>query len=548
MTGLLPGRLACLGSRSDFSGQSGVRDGIHADSAVPPPVSRKGVLMEYFVKSGNPEKQRVGCVIVGIFDRRKPTESAAILDTVSEGPIASCLRRGDMDGKAGTTLVLHGLTGIFADRVLLVGLGRERDFDEAAFRKACATAARAVRATGAVDAVSYLTHLSVKGRDYHWNVMQAALNTCETYYRFDACRGEAARRDLPRYKLERLTFDVPRRSDLPEAEKGLAEALAIDAGRTLTKDLGNLPGNVCTPTYLAEQALALAKADSRLKVKVLEQADMEKLKMGALLSVSKGSRQPPKFIVMEYMNGPKDEKPVALVGKGLTFDAGGISLKPADKMDEMKYDMCGGGTVLGVFRAVIQLKLPVNLVGVIPASENLPDGQANKPGDIVTSMAGITIEVLNTDAEGRLILSDALTYVERNYDTDYVIDMATLTGACVIALGQHASGLFSNQAGLTRALLTAGEFAGDRAWELPLWEDYQQQLKSPFADVANVGGRDAGAVTAACFLHRFTRKLRWAHLDIAGSAWKSANPKGATGRPVPLLTQFLLDRVAKRTG
>ena len=501
--------------------------------------------MEYFVKSGNPEKQRVGCVIVGIYDRRKPTESAAILDTVSDGAIATALRRGDMDGKSGQFLVLHNLPGMFADRVLLVGLGKERDFDENAFRRANAAAARQVRKTGAIDAVSYLTHLPIKGRDFHWNVQQAALASLGEYYRFDTCRGEAARKSLPTFKLERLTYDVPRRSDLPAAERGLQEAQAIDAGMSLTKDLGNLPGNYCTPTYLAEVAGEMAKQYAPLKTKVLEQSDMEKLGMGALLSVSKGSRQPPKLIIMEFMNGPKNEKPVVLVGKGLTFDAGGISLKPADKMDEMKYDMCGGGTAFGVMKATAELNLPINLVCVIPASENLPDGQANKPGDIVTSMAGITIEVLNTDAEGRLILCDALTYVERNYDADYVIDMATLTGACVIALGSHATGLWSNQAGLARSLLNAGEFTGDRAWEMPLWEDYQAQLKSPFADVANVGGREAGSITAASFLHRFTRKMKWAHLDIAGTAWKS-NPKGASGRPVPLLTRFLIERIGKR--
>ncbi|MCH9826116.1 MAG: leucyl aminopeptidase [Gammaproteobacteria bacterium] len=503
--------------------------------------------MEYFVKSGNPEKQRVGCVVVGIFDRRKPTEAAAVLDTVSEGAIGSALRRGDMDGKAGSTLVLHNLPNMFGDRVLLVGLGRERDFNEAAYRKAIQTSVRAVRQTGAIDAASYLTHLPVKGRDFHWNVLQAMLSTLDTYYRFDECRGTAARRTLPVYKLERLTFDVPRRSDLPAAERGLSEAMAIGAGVDLAKNLGNLPGNYCTPSYLADVAQGLAKQYKSVKAKVLEQADMEKLGMGALLSVSRGSRQPPKLIVLEYNGGAKGEKPIALVGKGLTFDAGGISIKPAAAMDEMKYDMCGGGSVLGTFKALAELGPAINVIGVVPASENLPDGQALKPGDIVTSMSGLTIEVLNTDAEGRLILCDALTYVEKNYDPEYVVDMATLTGACVVALGQHATGLFSNQPGLARRLLNAGDFIGDRAWELPLWEEYQTQLRSPFADVANVGGRDAGAITAASFLHRFTRKLRWAHLDIAGSAWKSS-PKGATGRPVGLLMQFLLDFAAKKEG
>lgn len=500
--------------------------------------------MEYSVKSGSPEKQRAACVVVGIFERRKPTAAAAALD--ASGTVASIMRRGDMDGKLGTTLLLHKPAGALCDRVLLVGLGRERDFDEAAYRKAHTAAAKALRATGAVDAVSYLSHQPVKGRDWRWNVQQAVLSFEDAFYRLDELRGEQARKELPQPKLARVAIDVPRRSDLPEGERGLSEALAIVEGVNLAKTLGNLPGNVCTPTYLAEQAQALARRHKTIAVKVLEQADMEKLGMGALLSVARGSRQPPKLIVLEYLKGDKEEKPIALVGKGLTFDAGGISLKPADKMDEMKFDMCGGAAVLGAFAAAAALKLPLNLVGAIPASENLPDGQANKPGDIVKSMAGITIEVLNTDAEGRLILCDALTYVEKNYQPTVCIDMATLTGACVVALGSHASGLFTNTPALGRALLTAGEQIGDRAWELPLWPEYEPQIKSEFADIANiatVGGREAGAIIGATFLHKFTKKMKWAHLDIAGTAWHG---KKATGRPVPLLVQYLLNHAAKR--
>ncbi|MEQ1438796.1 leucyl aminopeptidase [Fontimonas sp. SYSU GA230001] len=496
--------------------------------------------MEYFVKSGNPEKQRVACVIVGIFDRRTPSEAAEIIDKASDGAIASVLRRGDMDGKLGTTVVLHNVAGTFADRVMLVGLGRERSFDEAAFRKAIAASSRALRATGAIDACSYLTHLPVKGRDWRWNVSQAVLATEDAYYRFDECRGAKAREDLPVVKLERYTFDVPSRADLPAASQGLTEALAIGKGVRIAKDLGNLPGNICTPTYLAEQAKKLASG-SGIKVKVLEQTEMETLGMGALLSVAKGSRQPPKLIVMEYFKGPRDEKPIALVGKGLTFDAGGISIKPSAAMDEMKFDMCGGAAVIGTMAAIAQLKLPLNVVGIVPASENLPDGQANKPGDIVTSMAGLTIEVLNTDAEGRLILCDALTYAERTYEPQLCIDLATLTGACVVALGGVASGLFTNTPSLGRALLAAGELTGDKAWELPLWPEYDENIRSEFADVANIAtknARDAGAIIGATFLHRFTKKMKWAHLDIAGTAWTG---KKASGRPVPMLTQYLID-------
>jgi leucyl aminopeptidase len=501
-------------------------------------------MMEYLVKSGHAEKQRVSCIVVGIHARRKPSAAAAALDKASGGAIGSVMRRGDMDGDPGQSILLHDIPNLFADRVLLVGCGRERDFDEAAYRKANANAARALQATGAIDAISFLTELEVKGRGPQWKIKQALLATADRFYRFDSCKGDSSPR--PKTRLERLTFNVARRSELPAAEAGLREAQAISRGVSFAKDLGNLPGNICTPGYLADQARDLGRRHGKIRVKVLEQPEMEKLGMGALLSVAKGSRQPPRFIIMEYLAGKKTERPIVLVGKGLTFDAGGISIKPAAKMDEMKYDMCGGASTLAALQVAAELALPINLVGVVPASENLPDGAANKPGDIVKSMAGITIEILNTDAEGRLILCDALTYVERNYEPECVVDMATLTGACVVALGPHASGLFSNTPALARRLLAAGEDIGDRAWELPLWEDYQDMLKSPFADVANVGGRDAGAITAACFLHRFTRKLRWAHLDIAGSAWTSAGlNKGSTGRPVPLLAQFLLNHAAR---
>ncbi|HEX4872179.1 MAG TPA: leucyl aminopeptidase [Nevskiaceae bacterium] len=500
--------------------------------------------MEYFVKSGNPEKQRVACVIVGVYDRRTLSEAAEILDKVSDGALASVMRRGDIDGKPGQTLVLHSVPGTFADRVMLVGLGRERSFDEAAFRKANAAAARALQGLGAIDAVSYLTQLPVRGHDFHWNVQQALLATEESFYRFDECKGAKAREEIHLPKLERLTFDVPRRSDLPAGEAGMSEALAVAAGQRLAKDLGNLPGNRCTPTYLAETAVKLGQ-EHGFKTKILEAGDCEKLGMASFLSVARGSRQPPKFIVMEYLKGPKGEKPVVLVGKGLTFDAGGISLKPGLKMDEMKFDMGGGGAVLGAMKALALLGLPLNVVALIPATENLPDGQANKPGDIVTSMAGITIEILNTDAEGRLILCDALTYAEKFYDPAVCIDMATLTGACVMALGQFPSGLFSNAPGLARDLLAAGEQIGDRAWELPLWPEYEENIKSEFADIANIAtkGEGAGAIIGASFLHKFTRKMKWAHLDIAGTAWLG---KRATGRPVPLITQYLINYKAKR--
>lgn len=501
--------------------------------------------MEYVVKSGAADKLKTGCLIVGVWERRSLTEAGQAIDTASSGMLSAVLKRGELDGKLGDTVMLHQVAGIAAERVLLVGLGRERSYDEAAFRKAQTAALRALRASASVEAVNTLVQLPVKGRDTAWRVQQAVRLSEEAAYRMDDCRGEKALAERRLSRLARLAFTATGKAELGLAERGLAEGRAIAAGTALAKNLGNLPGNICTPTYLAEQAKALAR-EYPIKTKVLEQADMEKLGMGALLSVARGSRQPPKLIVMEYLQGPKKEKPIVLVGKGLTFDAGGISIKPSAKMDEMKFDMCGGASVFGTLKALAELKLPLNVVGIVPSSENLPDGAASKPGDIVTSMAGITIEVLNTDAEGRLILSDALTYAEKTYDPALCVDMATLTGACVVALGAHASGLFSNQPGLARQLLAAGEQAGDRAWELPLWPEYDEQIESPFADIANIatkGAGEAGAIIGATFLHRFTRNLKWAHLDIAGTAW---NGKKATGRPVPLLVHFLMGQVARQ--
>lgn len=324
---------------------------------------------------------------------------------------------------------------------------------------------------------------------------------------------------------------------------GLRHGEAIAKGANLTKDLGNLPPNICTPSYLSSTAKKIAKSYG-MKTKVYDQKHIEKLKMGSFLSVAKGSREAPKFIVIENLKGPKNKKPIVLVGKGITFDAGGISLKPSPDMDEMKYDMCGAATVLGTMKTIGELNLKINVIALIPSCENLPDGKAVKPGDIVKSMSGQTIEILNTDAEGRLILCDALTYAER-YKPEAVIDIATLTGACVIALGHHATGLFSNSDSLNNELRDAGIKGLDEAWPMPLWDDYQTQLNSNFADMANIGGRAAGSITAACFLSRFAKKYRWAHLDIAGTAWISGKNKGGTGRPVPLLSQFLIDKVKK---
>jgi leucyl aminopeptidase len=463
-----------------------------------------------------------------------------LLDKASGGYISDIVRRGDMEGKAGSTLLLHNVPATLCDRILLVGLGKEKEFKEKEFAGAIRTTVKVLNETGAFDASIFLTELTVRKRSIAWRVRQTAIIALDATYKFDQFK---SKKEEIRRPLRKLTLSVERRNELAPAEEALTQGIAIAEGMAMTKTLGNLPPNVCHPTYLAEQAQAMAK-ELKLGCEILDRADMEKLGMGSLLSVARGSHQPPKLIILTHQGGKAGDKPVVLVGKGVTFDTGGISLKPGADMDEMKYDMCGAASVLGTMRAVARMALPINLTIVVPATENMPGGNASRPGDIVTSMSGQTIEILNTDAEGRLILCDALTYVER-FEPDTVIDVATLTGACVVALGSVATGLFANKDGLARDLLEAGEEANDRAWHMPLWDDYQDLLKSPFADMANIGGRYGGAISAACFLSRFTKKFEWAHLDIAGTAWKSGADKGATGRPVPMLTHYLLQRAGK---
>jgi leucyl aminopeptidase len=499
--------------------------------------------MEYTVKSGTPEKQHSGCLVVGVYSGNKLSDAAQQLDEVTGGAIKQVLRRGDHSGKPGQTLLLHNLPNSPSERVLLVGCGKEKEFNEPRYREVTAAAIGALKNTGASEVTSYLTDLEVKGRDVLWKLRHAVEVAEAALYRFDQLKKKNGEDDSRR-TLKRMILAVRSRSDLQPGEQAVKQGLAIATGMRFAKDLGNLPPNICTPTYLAEQAVELAKQYG-LKSTVLEEADMRELNMGALLSVARGSHQPPKLIVLEYRGAGDNEAPVALVGKGITFDTGGISIKPAAAMDEMKFDMCGAASVLGAMKAVAELKLPINVVGVVPTTENMPGGHASRPGDIVTSMSGQTVEILNTDAEGRLILCDALTYAGR-FNPAVVIDIATLTGACVIALGSHASGLLANNDQLARELMNAGKYTWDRAWQLPLWDDYQKGLDSNFADMANIGGgREAGTIIAACFLARYAKEYKWAHLDIAGTAWKSGKDKGATGRPVPMLTQFLIDRARK---
>ncbi|HMK14833.1 MAG TPA: leucyl aminopeptidase, partial [Burkholderiales bacterium] len=409
--------------------------------------------MEFSIKIGSLEKQRSECVVTGVFAPRKLSPSASLIDRVSGGYLSGITRRGDMQGKPGSTLLLHNVPKIASERVLLVGLGREQEFNEQQYLDAVRAAVKALNETGVPEAVLGLAELPVKKRDIGWKVLQTVLVAMESSYRFDRLK---SKRDVEKKQLDKLTLMVER-SQSNRGEAALKQALAIAEGVKLTKDLGNLPPNICTPGYLAEQASQIAKKYN-LKAEVLEQKDMEKLGMGSLLSVARGSNQPPKLIVLQYSGAAKKHKPVVLVGKGVTFDTGGISIKPAAEMDEMKFDMCGAASVLGSIKAAAQMRLPLNVVGIIPTTENMPSGNASRPGDIVTSMSGQTIEILNTDAEGRLILCDALTYAER-FNPAVVIDIATLTGSCVIALGHVASGLFSSDEALARELLNAGEYA-----------------------------------------------------------------------------------------
>ncbi|ACR01387.1 MAG TPA: leucyl aminopeptidase [Thauera aminoaromatica] len=493
--------------------------------------------MEFTIKTGSPAKLKTGLLVLGAFaEGRLPALSAAA-DGAAEGRLAALIKRGDLEDKAGATLLVHDLPGVHAERVLLVSLGKHDEFGDKAYRDALAAAAKAISAGPAKDAVVALADAELSGRDMAWRLQQAARILADGAYRFDALKSDKKTRKERGAKKLCLLVSCELGAELDTA---VLQGHAIASGMALAKDLGNLPGNHCTPTHLAETAESLGK-QYKFDVEVLERDDMEKLGMGSFLSVARGSHQPPKFIVMHYKGGKAKAKPVVLVGKGITFDTGGISLKPAAEMDEMKFDMCGAASVLGTFKAVAQMGLPINLVGLVPTTENMPGGGATKPGDVVTSMSGQTIEVLNTDAEGRLILCDALTYAER-FKPECVIDIATLTGACVVALGKIPSGLLANDDELAAEILRRGTESGDRAWQLPLWDEYQELLKSNFADMGNIGGRYAGTITAACFLSRFAKAYKWAHLDIAGTAWVSGDAKGATGRPVPLLSSFLIGR------
>ncbi|MBI6238499.1 leucyl aminopeptidase [Proteus mirabilis] len=495
--------------------------------------------MEFNVKSGSPEKQRSACIIVGVFEPRRLSPIAEQLDKISDGYISALLRRGELEGKVGQSLLLHHVPNVLSERVLLIGCGKERELDERQYKQIIQKTINTLNETGSMEAVCFLTELHVKGRNNYWKVRQAVETAKDCLYTFDRLKSNKTELRRP---LRKMVFNVPTRRELPSGERAIAHGLAIASGIKACKDLANMPPNICNAAYLASQARQLADSSANVSTRVIGEEQMKELNMNAYLAVGQGSQNESLMSIIEYKgNQDPESRPIVLVGKGLTFDSGGISIKPADGMDEMKYDMCGAATVYGVMRVVAELQLPINVIGVLAGCENMPGGKAYRPGDILTTMSGQTVEVLNTDAEGRLVLCDTLTYVER-FEPELVIDIATLTGACMVALGHHYSGLMSNHNPLAHELMNASEQAGDRAWRLPLGEEFYEQIESNFADLANTGGRLGGAITAGCFLARFASKYNWAHLDIAGTAWRSGKAKGATGRPVSLLSQFLLNR------
>jgi len=492
--------------------------------------------MDIKVTATAPEKQSNACLVLPLHSGKKLTGQSAETNERSENAISRAVKRGDAQSDVGHSLVLHELHNISSERVMLVGAGGSGKASRKEFRRFCVSIADALRDCGAAMAIVHLEKsVFTKDENAEWHAQNLAQSLIDSQYKFT--RHSDKRASPARLKK---CFIVVGKSDVRGCARAVKTGVAIANGQALARDLGNLAPNICTPVYLAKEAQTLAKSSANLSTKILTEAQMAKLGMGAFLSVARGSRQDARLICMEYRGADSKKKPTVLLGKGITFDTGGISIKPSASMDEMKFDMCGAASVFGAMRAICELKPKSNIIGVVAAAENMPDGDASRPGDVVTTMSGQTVEILNTDAEGRLVLSDSLTYVER-YKPAAVIDVATLTGAAVVALGKVSTAIMSNNEKLADTLHKAGQVTGDLAWELPLWDEYQSQLDSNFADIANIGGSPAGAITAGCFLSRFAKNYKWAHLDIAGVAWKGGKEKGATGRPVPLLMEYVLN-------
>jgi len=482
----------------------------------------------------------VECLVLGVFEDGELSGEAQTVDSATDGKLKKVLSRGDFSGRAGETLLLTELAGLEATRILLTGLGARKTLNRKTWRKALTAAVMAITRTRIASAAIAIERPPAKDLDDYYLGRAVAEIVGSVLYRVNDLK-TAKKPKAP--ALQKVLAGPVRKNGAEAAQRGLEHGAAVAGAAKVQRDLANLPSNICTPTYLAEQARALAKKHASLRVQVLDEAAIRREKMGCLLAVAQGSHQPPRFIVLEHRVSKSDKPPVVLVGKGVTFDTGGISLKDPPAMDEMKFDMSGAAAVIATMSLVAELRLPLRVVGLVAAVENMPSGHAIKPGDIVTSASGQTVEILNTDAEGRLILCDALQYARR-FHPDAVVDIATLTGACVVALGHHHAGVMGNDDDLIEELVKAGVRADDRAWHLPLTEEYADQLKSNFADFANVGGREGGAITAAAFLGKFTQGLKWAHLDVAGTAYQSGAQKGSTGRPTPLLSDFLIHRAA----
>jgi leucyl aminopeptidase len=493
--------------------------------------------MDYVTTTSSASRRTGGCLIVGIYEKGQPGHAAADIDAASGGTIKRLIKSGDLSGNLGDARLLTSVANIKAQRVVVVGLGPKEKFGVSEFRQALDAAMAALKGSRTEELVNYLTLEDVGSANAYYLARYTVETIGSGLYNFNEMKSSRKKSGLP---LKKIGLALKAGGERAAAEKGAEHADAIVMGMSLARDLGNLPGNVCTPTYLARTAQRLAREHSNLQTRVIGEPEMKRLNMHSLLSVTKGTDEPAKLIVMQYKGTPRGN-PVVLVGKGITFDTGGLSLKPGPGMDEMKFDMCGAASVMATIAAIARLKLPVNVTAIVPSCENLPGSSATRPGDIVKSMSGQTIEILNTDAEGRLILCDALTYARR-FKPSVMIDVATLTGASVIALGHHMTAIMSNNDELARSIADAGIAADDRGWHMPMSPEYDRQLNSNFADFANVGGREGGAITAACFLGKFTSGVDWAHLDIAGTAWLTGSKKGATGRPVPMLTEFLLQR------